>query len=92
MASPHSRGAATEVFSGCPPGARIALKDYSNKEAVRSRGYDLVSTYQCLFNIRTKGGNENIIFFRYLNKRVFGCISFRYVLHLQVLLIRAAGS
>ena len=45
------------------------------------------------FYIRTMGGNEKIVFFRYsCVRRIFGIISFRYALHLQVLLIRAAGS
>ena len=36
--------------SECPLGARIDLKDYSDNEAVRSRGQDLVSTL-VLFSI-----------------------------------------
>ena len=37
-------GSATRTTSECPRGARMALKDYSDNEAVRSRGQDLVST------------------------------------------------
>ena len=44
VALPHSRGSATEVFSECPRGAMMALKDDSDNEAVRSRGEDLVPT------------------------------------------------
>ena len=40
VAQPHSRGPATNVISECPRGARMALKDYSDDEAVRSRGQD----------------------------------------------------
>ena len=37
-------GSATRITPECPPGAKMALKDYSDNEAVRSRGQDLVST------------------------------------------------
>ena len=33
------------ISKECPRGARMALKDYGDNEAVRSRGQDLVSTY-----------------------------------------------
>ena len=33
-----SRGSATQVFSEYPRGARMAMKDYSGNEALRSRG------------------------------------------------------
>lgn len=46
---PHSRGPAAEVFSECPRGAGMALKDYSDNEAARSRGWDLVSALQVIF-------------------------------------------
>ena len=36
---PRSRRSATKVTPECPRGARMALKDYSGIEAVRSRGY-----------------------------------------------------
>ena len=44
-AEPYARGSATRITSECPRGARMALKDYSDNEAVRSRGQDLVSTF-----------------------------------------------
>ena len=47
---------ATSTTSECPRGARMALKDCSDNEAVRSRGQDLVSTI-------------NMIFFVYLDHR-----------------------
>ena len=43
-AEPHARGSVTRITSECPRGVRVALKDYSDNEAVRSRGQDLVST------------------------------------------------
>ena len=43
-AKPHDRGSATMITSEFPREARMALKDYSDNEAVRSRGQDLVST------------------------------------------------
>ena len=43
-AEPHARGSATRITSEYPRGVRMALKDYSDNEAIRSRGQDLVST------------------------------------------------
>ena len=43
-AEPHPQGSATGIISECPRGTRMALNDYSDNEAVRSRGQDLVST------------------------------------------------
>ena len=40
---------AEDNLKECPRGARMALKDYSDNEAVRSRGQDLVSTPFSLF-------------------------------------------
>ena len=41
----HTIGGQQRGLSGeCARGARMALKDYSDNEAVRSRGQDLVST------------------------------------------------
>ena len=48
-AQPYARGSATRTTSERPRGARIDLKDYSNNEAVRSRGQDLVSASPPLF-------------------------------------------
>ena len=44
-----SRGSATRLFSEYPRGPRMALKDYSDNKAVRSRGQDLVSTEECIY-------------------------------------------
>ena len=45
MAKSRSRGSATRIVSRAPPRSlRMALKDYSDNEAVRSRGQNLVST------------------------------------------------
>ena len=40
-AEPHARGSATRITSECPLGAKMALKDYSENEEVRSRGQDM---------------------------------------------------
>ena len=48
-AEPHARGSATRITPECPRGARMALKGYSDNEAVRSRGQDLVSTLLFIF-------------------------------------------
>ena len=37
-------GSATRIISECPRGARMAFKDYSDNEPVRSRGQGLLST------------------------------------------------
>ena len=43
MALPHSRGSETKAISERPSrGYRMALKDYSDNEAVRSRGWNLI--------------------------------------------------
>ena len=49
-AEPHARGSVTRTTSEYPRGARTALKDYSDNEAVRSRGQDLVSTVLLTIN------------------------------------------
>ena len=43
-AKPHDRGSATMITSEFPREARMALKDYSDNEAVRTKRQDLVYT------------------------------------------------
>ena len=45
----------------CPRGARMALKDYSDNEAVRSRGQDLVSTVTSVVNITGVDSNQDLM-------------------------------
>ena len=49
----HSQGSATRIISEWPPGDRMALKDYSDNEAVRTRGQDLLSTKARIYIFKT---------------------------------------
>ena len=44
VAQASSLGSSRKMVSECPGGARMVFKDFSDNEAVRSRGQDLVST------------------------------------------------
>ena len=58
MAKPHARGSTPRIISARPRGARMALNNYSDIEAVRSRGQDLVSTCDKLGS--THSNEDNI--------------------------------